>query len=58
MVDVIGFIVLLVAVNEGMLPEPFALRFIDGFELTQVNTVLFTAPEKLIAETAVLLQIT
>ena len=47
-VAVIGEAVALVAVNEGILPEPLAARPIDVLLFVQVNVVPLTGPDKLV----------
>ena len=45
-VAVIGEVVALVAVNEGILPEPLAARPIDVLLFVHVNVVPLTGPDK------------
>ena len=47
-VAVISEVVAFVAVNEGILPEPFAARPIDVLLFVYVNVVPLTGPEKLV----------
>ena len=47
-VAVIGDVVALVAVNEGILPEPFAARPIAVLLFVQVNVVPLTGPDKFV----------
>ena len=58
MVAVTGVVPLLVAVNEGIFPLPFAARPIVVLLFVQVYVVPDTKPEKLTADVAVLLQTT
>ena len=51
-VAVIGEAVALVAVNEGILPEPLAARPIDVLLFVHVNVVPLTGPEKLVIDVA------
>ena len=48
MVAVIGKVVELVAVNEGILPEPLAVRPIAVLLFVQVNVVPLTGPAKVV----------
>ena len=48
----IGEVVALVAVNEGILPEPLAARPIDVLLFVHVNVVPLTGPEKLVIDVA------
>ena len=48
MVEVIGDDVELVAVNEGMLPEPLAARPIAELLFVHVNVVPATGPDKVV----------
>ena len=43
-----GDVVPLVAVNEGMLPEPFAARPIDVLLFVQLKIVPLTGPDKFV----------
>jgi hypothetical protein len=47
-VPVIGDVVALVAVNEGMLPEPLVARPITVLLFVHVNVVPLTGPDKLV----------
>jgi len=47
-VAVIGDVVPLVAVNEGILPEPLAARPIAVLLFVQVNAVPLTGPDKVV----------
>jgi hypothetical protein len=47
-VAVIGDVVAFVAVNEGILPEPFAPRPIAVFHVVHVNVVPLTGPDKFV----------
>ena len=47
-VEVIGKVVALVAVNEGMLPEPLAARPMAVLLFAQVNVVPLTGPDKFV----------
>jgi hypothetical protein len=47
-VAVIGDVVAFVAVNEGILPEPFAARPIAVLLFVQVNVVPLTGPDKVV----------
>jgi hypothetical protein len=47
-VAVIGDVVALVAVNEGILPEPLAARPIAVLLFVQVNAVPLTGPDKVV----------
>jgi hypothetical protein len=47
-VDEIGEVVPLTAVNEGILPEPLAARPIAVLLFVQVNVVPLTGPDKLV----------
>ena len=49
-VAAIGEVVALVAVNEGILPEPLAARPIDVLLFVHVNVVPLTGPEKLVID--------
>ena len=48
-VAVTGAAVLLLAVNEGMLPEPLAANPIAGLLFVQVKLVPLTGPDKVVA---------
>ena len=48
MVAVMGEVVALVAVNEGILPEPVAARPIAALLFVQVNVVPLTGPDKFV----------
>ena len=50
-VEVIGKVVALVAVNEEMLPKPLAARPIAVLLLAQVNVVPLTGPDKFVRGT-------
>jgi hypothetical protein len=47
-VAVIGDVVAFVAVNEGILPEPFAARPIAVLLFVHVNVVPLTGPDKIV----------
>ena len=47
-VAVIGDVVALVAVNDGILPEPLAARPIAVLLFVQVNAVPLTGPDKVV----------
>ena len=49
-VEVIGEVVALVAVNEGILPKPPATRPIAVLLFVQVNVVPLTGPEKFVTD--------
>ena len=55
-VEEIGEIVALVAVNEGILPDPFAARPIAVLLFVHVNVVPLTAPEKFVADVVAVAQ--
>jgi hypothetical protein len=50
-VEVMGKVVALVAVNEEMLPKPLAARPIAVLLLAQVNVVPLTGPDKFVRGT-------
>jgi hypothetical protein len=56
MFDVIEAVLVLVAVNEGILPDPFAANPIEVFEFVHANVVPVTGPDKLIKVVLWLLQ--
>ena len=49
-VEEIGELVALVAVNEGIFPEPFAARPIDVLLFVHVNVVPLTGPDKFVID--------
>ena len=49
-VDVTGEVVALVAVNEGILPEPLAARPIAVLLFAHVNVVPLTGPDKFVID--------
>jgi len=56
MVAVMGAVVVLVAVNEGTLPEPLAARPMAVLLFVQVKVVPLTGPDNVVAGAVVLLQ--
>jgi len=56
MLAVIGAVVVLVAVNEGTLPEPLAARPMAVLLFVHVKVVPLTGPDNVVAGAVVLLQ--